>query len=277
MSSMNVKRKAINYVLLTYGFTWAFTIPLVLLYRFKFNQEFSPWLILFLPGAYGPSIIALITRYKEGGRAAMLSLLRRLLEWKLNWKWYLSLLLLPLAWVVLAYVIATGNPAVLLDINWLEVIKMLPLFLLLALPFGPLAEELGWRGYLLPLLQSKYSAIVSSILIGVVWTFWHTPMFWFPGAAIPSCLDLGVESMLLYLIQVVSLSILMTVVFNRSSSSVVLAVYFHMTFNASENIIFSGADAMSVELEQNIYYITVALMTLLAILSIILFMKKKDV
>ncbi|MCI0607333.1 CPBP family intramembrane metalloprotease [bacterium] len=41
-----------------------------------------------------------------------------------------------------------------------------------------LREELGWQGYLLPRLQQRYSAFVCSIMIGIIWTFWHTPLFW---------------------------------------------------------------------------------------------------
>jgi membrane protease YdiL (CAAX protease family) len=47
---------------------------------------------------------------------------------------------------------------------------------------GPIAEELGWRGFALPRLQSKYNALISSLILGVIWTFWHIPFFFTTGA-----------------------------------------------------------------------------------------------
>jgi membrane protease YdiL (CAAX protease family) len=43
---------------------------------------------------------------------------------------------------------------------------------------GPIGEELGWRGYALNELQKKHSPLLSAIIVGVVWGFWHTPL-WF--------------------------------------------------------------------------------------------------
>jgi membrane protease YdiL (CAAX protease family) len=37
-------------------------------------------------------------------------------------------------------------------------------------------EELGWRGFLQPRLQQRYSAVGSSVAIGVLWAVWHAPM-----------------------------------------------------------------------------------------------------
>ncbi|MGC9333827.1 MAG: CPBP family glutamic-type intramembrane protease [Anaerolineae bacterium] len=43
-------------------------------------------------------------------------------------------------------------------------------FALFILAFGPLPEELAWRGYALDGLQAKWTALTSSVILGVAWT-----------------------------------------------------------------------------------------------------------
>ncbi|MGH7200221.1 MAG: CPBP family glutamic-type intramembrane protease, partial [Planctomycetaceae bacterium] len=71
---------------------------------------------------------------------------------------------------------------------------------------GPgLCEEIGWRGFALPHLQRCYSALVSSLIVGVAWALWHWPNyliasiyphpFWAFAAAIP----MGMAASVLYI------------------------------------------------------------------------------
>jgi len=48
----------------------------------------------------------------------------------------------------------------------------------LSLFSGPTGEELGWRGYLRPVMNRKYGFLKGSIVQGIVWAFWHT-LLWF--------------------------------------------------------------------------------------------------
>jgi uncharacterized protein len=62
---------------------------------------------------------------------------------------------------------AIGNPVPGLQQGW-----TLPLILgqlVFQLFSGPLAEEAGWRGFALPHLQEKYNALVSSLILGMIW------------------------------------------------------------------------------------------------------------
>ncbi|WGX76637.1 CPBP family intramembrane metalloprotease [Paraclostridium bifermentans] len=48
--------------------------------------------------------------------------------------------------------------------------------------FGGGLEEIGWRGFLLPKLLSKYSPLKSSLLIGLIWSCWHLPLWFVVGS-----------------------------------------------------------------------------------------------
>lgn len=40
---------------------------------------------------------------------------------------------------------------------------------------GALGEEIGWRGFLQSKLTKKYNAIVGTLVVGVIWAYWHIP------------------------------------------------------------------------------------------------------
>lgn len=42
---------------------------------------------------------------------------------------------------------------------------------------GSIGEEIGWRGFLQPLLEKKYSPFFSSVIVGSLWAIWHVSHF----------------------------------------------------------------------------------------------------
>jgi membrane protease YdiL (CAAX protease family) len=103
-------------------------------------------------------------------------------------------------------------------------------FALFTLAFGPLPEELAWRGYALDSLQVKRKALTSSLILGIAWTVWHLPLFFIQGSYQHS-LGLGTGQFWLYLMDKVPLSILMTWVYNNNRRSTLSAILLHFMVN----------------------------------------------
>lgn len=259
-----------TYFVASYLLTWVFTIPLAYCYRVVLEGRFAPWLLLFIPGAYGPTIAALALTYRQEGGAGIKALLRRLILWRVHPGWYAAVVLLPTAWVLLSVALSSFRSEAFAGFAPLELLAAVPLYWLLALPFGPLAEELGWRGYALPRLQQSYSPVVSSLILSVAWTFWHTPMFWFAGAAIPSFLEISWQAVGLYFLQTTALTLLFTVLFNHTRGSVLIAILFHTTTNAAENIVFAALPEATDEQRLQVYLWSIGLMWVLALFSLLL-------
>jgi membrane protease YdiL (CAAX protease family) len=54
------------------------------------------------------------------------------------------------------------------------------LYLLISIPFA-FGEEFGWRGYAQGKLVREFGLLPGLLLLGIIWGFWHTPIFYFMG------------------------------------------------------------------------------------------------
>ena len=90
----------------------------------------------------------------------------------------LALFLVPAIWLVgnlLNRVLGNEIPFTRDAAVDLKLLGMATLFFLYNVIYGGLSEEPGWRGFALPRLQAKFSPLVSSLILGVIWAVWHAP------------------------------------------------------------------------------------------------------
>jgi membrane protease YdiL (CAAX protease family) len=109
-------------------------------------------------------------------------------------------------------------------------------FLLFVLVVG---EELGWRGYALPLLLEKRSAVSASLILGLIWGVWHLPTFVIPGTP-----QYGLP-FAAFVLLTIEYSILMTWVFLHTHGSVLIATLFHGAINLSQGFFLGGIEGSS--------------------------------
>lgn len=89
--------------------------------------------------------------------------------------------------------------------------------------FGGGLEEGGWRGYLQPAFEKKFSVIISSLLVGTIWAFWHLPYFFLPG-------NHQGHNFLLYLLTCIVLAFTLTAIY-KLTKSILVCTLFHGFIN----------------------------------------------
>ncbi len=193
----------------------------------SFPIPLEPFIIL---GSWTPNIAAflvmgLIIKRREGIKHLILGWAK----WKVNPLWYLvaiSPIIVSLVTLGIYRALYGVFPTTELFTN---PTILLPLLLMNILT-GATGEQLGWRGFALPWLQTKMSALLSSLFLGLIWSFWHIPL-WFAG--------IGHESLPFwaYTIIGVSFSILVTWACNNTRGSMLIASLFHLFLNLGLSMI----------------------------------------
>jgi membrane protease YdiL (CAAX protease family) len=108
-----------------------------------------------------------------------------------------------------------------------------PTFIFLTIAAG-IGEEFGWRGFLLPRLQTRHNALVSGLIVGVAWATWHVPLFFIEGTSQYEHRLTGglLPAIFGYAVFVIVQSVQFTWLFNNTKGSVLLAAVFHGASNA---------------------------------------------
>jgi hypothetical protein len=208
-------------------FTLSYLIMFAVIFSFiTLNpaQPLKPWSLVWFFAIFSPSISALVVSGIVGGMPEVKRLLRGFTRWNVGARWYFAAAFLFLGPLVIAFVyIALGNPSP--GPNPGENINSMLGIILFTLFSGPIAEEMGWRGFALPRLQSKHNALVSSLILGVIWTCWHIPLFFVTGATQMSI------PFPIYLVLVVTITVYLTWLFNNTRGSLIITILAHFLYN----------------------------------------------
>jgi membrane protease YdiL (CAAX protease family) len=180
---------------------------------------FEVSLLFPLLGLLGPAVAACVVARATHGAAGVRALFGRLAVWRVHAGWYLFAAGLP---VLLALVSWTLHSLVMMPMP-LRVAEISPLALGLAVLV--VGEELGWRGFLVPLLMTRMSAMRASLLIGLLWGFWHLPNFYLPGYP-----QQGLP-LLAFVLSTVAYSVVFSFLFLHTRGSVLLATVLHAAIN----------------------------------------------
>ena len=231
------KHALLAYLILAYALSWIIGIPLALRAQGIIQMQI-PFSLHYLI-AYGPMLSALIVTGLTSGASGLQKLSGRMTKWRIGLGWWLFAVTPLVFYILTASVLwlLHGEP---IDILSLGEIDFLPPLGLVALPvwiltFG-IGEETGWRGFALPRLQKDHSALSATVILWIIWAFWHLPMFFYtyPVSIIPG-----------FLIGLLAGSITFTWLYNSTRGSVLMVALWHGAFNFTTACVSckSGASA----------------------------------
>ena len=224
------QHRLLSFVGIAYAFTW--TIQGALAY----SGMGASWThsILIGVGGFGPPIGAAVVVRASGG--SLRTWVGQMFRWRIGVQWWALAIGLPfvvLSLGVLLFVLA-GGP---IDFSEFES----PFIYLFAMAWGTVwgggQEDLGWRGFMLPILQDSHSALTSSAIVGVTWAAWHLPLFL---NATTTHGGWPLSQQLLWMVSILAGSILWTWMYNSTGGSVLAVAVFHAGVNAMG--IFHPAD-----------------------------------
>lgn len=251
------KRPITFFIIFSYIISWSFSIPAAILHLL-FQLTTSDLLILIIIGSFGPSISAILITGVLQGKSGITKLAKRYTN-------KFSLIWLPI--VLYQFFVITTILFCIFEIitwtyvfnNFLLIFINFHLFFLMFSIAGPIGEELGWRGFLLPHIIKKYGEIPSGIIVGLIWTFWHLPLFLITDWRAQGAFSI-LQYLVIYPITVVLLSILMTYVYKHTNGNVIVAIIVHGTWNIASFLL------LMVEVEARLYFSSTIMLLLVSML-----------
>ena len=210
------------FFLMSYAFSWIISIPYVL----------SAWGVL--PGDYtiafilkpfvGPTLAAIIMTGITEGKAGLHHLRERLKLRHASWQWCLFILLGVPALLLVGLII---QPGLLASFQGLAPRMLLsyPIYFIVVFFGVALPEEIGWRGFALPRMQPRYGPLWGTLLLGILWAFWHLLYFLTPdhGGGPGTGLTTLLINFSIFSLMVIALAIIFTWIFNHTAGSIFIA------------------------------------------------------
>ena len=207
LAHMAVGHPLTVFFTLAYAISWLVFMPIIVWH--------AP-IQLIAAASFGPTVAALIThRLSAGDYRAFL----------FHWRKPRTLVATAggAVLIILAYVVV---PALVLadprTLNW-SILTSVAVYNYSTLLGGPLGEEPGWRGYALPRLEARLGAVRASLVLGLLWTGWHLPLFLIAGW--------GSLPLWSYGLVLIGMSLIMTTCVNMARFSVITAIVMHAAFN----------------------------------------------
>jgi membrane protease YdiL (CAAX protease family) len=229
--SLLARYPLVFYFIIAYAFAWLAEMPLVLSADgaglLSYHSPLGLYTSIMIATFVGPFLSAFIMTGITEGKLGIGRLLRRLVLWRVGFKWYMFALIGLPAIMVLSVIVLPGALSSFKGFVGVALLPTLGLFVYIFFLGGPLGEEPGWRGFALPRLQRRYGPLVGSLILGPLWGCWHLPIFLIPAWNLPPT----ILNIVMFVIAAIPFTIVMTWIFNNTKGSLFMALLVHTSFD----------------------------------------------
>jgi hypothetical protein len=133
-------------------------------------------------GVFGPLAGALFAVRREKGKGSSKEYLRSFFDFRLGWKAYIFPILIFGGSTFIAWFSPELFGEERLPMLLPSALTFIP-YLLVMIILGGGQEEFGWRGYALPVLESKFGIWLANIILGIIHAVWHLPLWFITGTS----------------------------------------------------------------------------------------------
>lgn len=188
MKYLVIKYPVATYYIITFIISWGGLILLIGGPAKITSQPIkAPFLLLYLITVAGPILSGVLMTGVYHGKKGYRDLFSRLFKWRIPVKWYvIALLIFPLTVFVALFALSLFSPVYMpgifdsgthpiasaFGLPGGDKITMVLFVFMLGL-FNGFVEELGWTGFVTPLLPLKQNIIKAGIILGIMWGLWH--------------------------------------------------------------------------------------------------------
>lgn len=242
------------FFVLAYAWTWTIWLAVPRIVHHRGLGQFDSFDIsLIIVGACGPTIAAFLTQwlaYRNFRIGAVWT------GWRIIPGLVLGIGLLLVVTVIAPAVALAKVPIAAL--HWDALIRWRTYDLNYSTFIGgPINEEPGWRGFALPKLGARFGELLGSVILGVLWAGWHTPLLlvpgWWSGVAWQ------------YFLVLTGVSLVFTVALKDTRFSILVAIMLHAFFNISTGLIGALTAHVPTRQHDNLIYSVVLFSLALAI------------
>ncbi|EJR53976.1 hypothetical protein IIM_02233 [Bacillus cereus VD107] len=222
-----------SFFVMAYLFSWVVLIPFILS-QWGIFPKTKAFDIFFVANAFvGPMLAAYIMFRTLEGKESWKKVRKSIISTKVGLKWYLFTLIVIPAVMFLGMVILNGGIPTFHGLTSKFFVTYLISFVATFFLGGPLPEEIGWRGFALPRLQSKFGPLKATLLLSVLWAFWHLPHFLTVAQRGGPGSDLSILYIHLpiFILLCLPISIILTWVYNCHRGNLFIVMLVHASVN----------------------------------------------